>query len=126
MPNYPMYCVKANITRREMIETIKKQFPKYSKMAQTVVCNPDDYGAQLIPEAEMLLANTYGFYDGLSIKRKHKACKRKKGNSLHVRLDDTMYARFEAVFQRSSFISKQDMLEAAISLLLGRYEEGAA
>ena len=120
MANYPLYCIKANITRKDMINCLKNQFPKYEKMAQTVVCNPDDYGAQLIPEAEALLVANFGMHEGLSYKPKRKKCHRKKGNKLTVRLDDTMYSRLMEAYQRSSFGSVQDFIEAAISRMLER------
>ena len=121
MTNYPLYCIKAGITRRDMINCLKQQFPKYEKMAQTVVCNPDDYGAQLIPEAEALLVANFGMHEGLSYKPKKK-CNRRKSNKLTVRLDDAMYARLLRYYSRSSFASMQDFVEAAISNMLDRVE----
>lgn len=121
MANYPKYCVQAGISRRDMIEVLKKKFPKYEKMTQTVVCNPDDYGAQLIPEAEALLVANFGMHEGLSYKPKKKS-NRRKSNKLTVRLDDTMYARLLRYYSRSSFASMQDFVEAAISSMLDRVE----
>lgn len=120
-PDYPLYCRKANITRRQMIEVLKRQYPKYEKMAQTVVCNPDDYGAQLLPDAEALLVANFGYHEGLSYKPKKKS-NRRKANKLTVRLDDTMYARLLRYYSRSSFASMQDFVEAAISNMLDRVE----
>ena len=119
MTNYPLYCIKAGITRRDMINCLKQQFPKYEKMAQTVVCNPDDYGAQLIPEAEALLVANFGMHEGLSYKPKKKS-NRRKANKLTVRLDDKMYQALEEYYMHSAFTSKQDLIEAAIALFLGR------
>lgn len=120
MANYPKYCVQAGISRRDMIEVLKKKFPKYEKMTQTVVCNPDDYGAQLIPEAEELLVTSFGFHEGLSLKKRRNHGNAKKPNRLCVRLDDALYAAFETAFCNSSFLSKQDMIEAAICYYLNR------
>jgi hypothetical protein len=124
MPNYPRYFEKANITRGDAIAAIKDQYPLFSKPTMTMVCN-EEYGVQLLPDAEMILATKFGLHEGLSIKGKRKKEKRAKPNKLCVRLDDAMFARFEAAFCNSSFVSRQDMLEAAISMFMERME-GAA
>jgi len=124
MPNYPRYFEKANISRSAAISAIREEYPLFGKPTMTMVCNAQ-YGVQLLPEAEALLVREFGLHEGLTIKGKRKKEKRAKPNKLCVRLDDAMYARFEAAFCNSSFVSRQDMLEAAISMFMERIE-GAA
>lgn len=124
MPNYQLYCEKANISRGDAIAAIKEEYTLFSKPTMTMVCNAQ-YGVQLLPEAEAVLVREFGLHEGLSIKKKRKHEKRTKANKLCVRLDDAMFARFEAAFCNSSFVSRQDMIEAAISMFMERME-GAA
>lgn len=121
MPDYPLYMSGADISRREAINALKQDFPRFEKAALAMVCNPDDYGVQLTPAAETRLVSAFGYFAGLSIRKPKKKDQRKKANRLYVRLDDAMFARLEEVYSRSSFASKQDLIEAALSDFCNRY-----
>ena len=125
MPDYPLYMQAAGISRRETINELKKQFPRFEKPALAMACNPEDYGLQLTPEAERRLIKAFGWYAGLSVKRQKRDAGRRKQNRLYVRLDDATASRLEDYYSRSAFASKQDLIEAALTAFLDRQGGGA-
>ena len=124
MPDYSLYMQAANISRRDAITELKKQFPNFEKPALAMVCNPDNYGVQLTPAAELRLASAFGWYAGLTVRRKKKDAGRKKANRLYVRLDDAMFDRLKQCFARTSYASMQDLIEASLSDFINRHGGG--
>lgn len=124
MVNYPAYMAAANISRRQMINTIKQVFPKYEKPTETMVCNSADYGCQLTPEAEKLLISAFGWHEGLAAKKPKVKENRCKSNRLYVRLDDVLFDRVKALAERMQFVSMQDLIEASLSDFVNKYGGG--
>lgn len=120
MADYALYFDGANITRKQAISTLNNNYPKFGKATMTMICNPDDYGVQLIPEAEKKLIDEFGWHAGLAERRRKSESRRKKKNKLTLRLDDSLYMQLQEVYHRTAFASMQDLLEAALVEFLNR------
>lgn len=120
MSDYALYLDSACITRKAAIESLSSKYPKFGKATMTMVCNPEDYGVALVPEAEKKLIDDFGVHAGIKLKRQRAEASRKKKNRLQVRLDDSLFAQLNEIYQRSAFVSMQDMLEAAIVEFINR------
>jgi len=131
MTDYNRYTAEAGITNREMIEELHRYFPRYGKPTQTMVCHPEKYGVQLTPQAEAIIVRRFGDYPGLSegwdfaniddlVMKKRRPERRRKGNKLTVRLDDSLFSELRALYDRTAFASMQDMVEAAIVEFLNK------
>ena len=92
--------------RKEIIATLTKKYPKFSKVTASMVAHPERYGVCLTPEAKAYLKEMHP-----EIK---KPCHRSKGNRVSVRLDDWSYLRFRKAFEESGEKSVQDYLEKII------------
>lgn len=121
MPDYPLYMQAAGISRRDTINELKKQFPNFEKSSLAMVCNPDNYGVQLTPEAEKRLVAAFGYYAGLATRPRKKDTARKKANRLYVRLDDAMFDRLKQLFARTAYSSMQDLIEASLADFINRH-----
>lgn len=120
MPDYSLYMEGADITRKQVISTLKSKYKKFGKATMTMVCNPSDYGVSLLPEAERKLIDEFGYHAGLMERRRRSKGNRKKKNRLYVRLDDSLFEQVNEVFHRSAFMSMQDMIEAALVEFINR------
>jgi hypothetical protein len=110
----------ADVTRKQIISTLKSKYKKFGKATMTMVCNPGDYGVSLLPEAERKLIDEFGYHAGLMERRRRSEGNRKKKNRLYVRLDDSLFEQVNEVYQRSAFASMQDMIEAALVEFINR------
>ena len=136
MPNYPEYMTAAGITNRDMIQELRKFYPRYGKPVQSMICHPEKYGVQLVPEAEARLMLAFGECGGLSdswciidandLPKPRKRERRLKANKLTVRLDDSLFTQLRALYDRTAFASMQDMVEAAIVEFLNRRADHGA
>ena len=120
MTDYKTYCSRAGISSRDMIQTIQPHFPKYAKPTQSMISNPENYAAQLIPEAEKLLVKAYGWHPGLATPRPRNHANKHKPRRLTVRVSQSTYERMTALMERLHFGSIQDMAEAALEEFLSR------
>jgi hypothetical protein len=130
MPDYRLYCSTAGITNAEMVEKLKSKYPKYTKATQSMVCNPADYAVQLIPAAEDLLMEAFGYAPGLAapdpdVKRRKEHGNKAKPNRLYVRLDNELMERVKNAAARMHFAFMQDLVEAALLQFVDRYGVGA-
>lgn len=129
MTNYNQYRAAVGITRRQMIEAVAEEFPRYSKI-QDSMCSNINYGICLLPEAEAILAEKFGEAPGLNISglpkktRERKPDNRKKKNRLIVRLDDETARRVRALMADMHFTHAQDFLEQALLSMLENWEGG--
>lgn len=124
MTNYNEYRSDKNISNRDMIQAVRAGFPAYSKMQQSIVCNPAKNGVCLLPEAEELLVKRFGIGHGLGIvckprKRNHDT--KGKPKRLTLRLSEAMFSEVDALMSRMCFSTMQDFLEAAVQQMLDRY-----
>lgn len=131
MPDYNLYVKSAGISNRQMVEELRRYYPKYGKPTQTMVCNPQKYGVQLTPEAEAILRLEFGSYPGLSeaawdgkteLPMPRKPERRLKANRLCVRLDESLFRQVKELYDRSAFCSMQDFVEAALVEFVRRRE----
>ena len=126
MPDYRKYCSVAGITNRQMVEELKKVWPKYGKPTQTMVCDPSGYAVQLLPEAEEILVRAFGYAPGLAMpdpeeKKPRSHDNKQKPHRLYVRLDDALMSRVKDAMERMHFATAQDMIEAALYQFCDRY-----
>ena len=49
------YRMNQGLSTKDVVNIIKAQYPKYSKITHCMVENPEKYGVKLVPEAEDLL-----------------------------------------------------------------------
>lgn len=127
MPDYDQYARTAGVTRTAIIKELHRQYPRYGKATHAMVCAPEKYAVQLIPEAEALLRETFGDAPGLSEAsvgveppKPRRKENRTKGNKLTVRLDDSLFSQLRDFYGRTCFASMQDMVEAAIVEFLNK------
>lgn len=120
MSDYALYMEGAGISRKNAIAALNNKYPKFGKATMTMICNPDDYGVQLVPDAERKLIDEFGWHAGLSVRKRKSDANRKKKNRLTLRLDDSLYEQLQTVYNRTAFASMQDFLEAALVEFLNR------
>lgn len=130
MTDYSAYRNTAGITTKQMVKTVAEEFPRFSKIQCSMVSNTD-YGVCLLPEAERLLIEKYGYAPGLSIeegkteKEKtvvRRADNRKKRNRFIVRLDDSTAYRVREMMTEMGYTRTQDFLEDALGSMLQNWE----
>ena len=116
MPDYAKYKAAALITNNQLIEAIRGVCPGFSKIQCSMINNPKRYGVQLTKEAETALADKFGHFAGLSIKkRKPSQVKRSKSHRLTVRLDEATWNRAKNKMQETGCTSVRSFLEAMIA-----------
>lgn len=101
-----------NPTRAEIVDCLKKSFPKFNKVS-LCMCLNSAYGVCLSKDAMQVLQNTYpniksayrAFNSG-----KIKSEKRVKQKRLSVRVDDDTYNRVLEKMKEDGFDSMQDYL----------------
>ena len=128
MIDYNRYMDVAGILQKDMVSAIRAEFPDFDKVRMSLACNPAKNALCLIPEAEKLVENKFGRGPGLSITPRlgNKSHENKnKPNRLYVRLDNTLRSRVQSVYEKMCFASMQDLLEAAISDFVSKYERSA-
>ena len=130
MPDYRLYCSTAGITNAEMVEKLKSKYPKYTKATQSMVCNPADYAVQLIPAAEDLLMDAFGYAPGLvapdpDARRRIAHGSKTRPCRLYVRVDQALLDRVKSTAERMSFATMQDLIEAALYQFVEKYAGGA-
>lgn len=124
MVDYNKYFNSVAITRNDAIRVISKRFRKFDKEPMSMCANANQYGVQLCPEAEDMLAKAFGYGEGLSLKKpsKHSHGNKNKPNRLYVRVDGTLKDRIESIYMRMNFRSMQDLIEAALVEFCARRE----
>lgn len=123
MTNYNSYRESKGIQNTDMVRAIRSAYPRYSKVQQSMVNNPEKNGVCLLPEAEAILVKEFGNGPGLtiSVKPKRSHSNKDKPNRLYVRLNDDLCNRVEALMKVLSLSTKQDLIEAAIVQMCNRY-----
>ena len=125
MTDYRRYCSVAGITNRDMVEALREKYPKYGKPTQSMICDPEGYAVQLVPEAEELLISRFGTAPGLSKKPPRNHANKHKPLRLYVRINAVLKERLESVKTRLHFATDQDMIEAALWQFCDKYSVGA-
>jgi len=116
MPDYGKYRAALSLSNNDIIEAVKSKYPGFSKIQCSMINNEPKYGIQLTADAEKLIAEKFGYSEGLSIKPKKKSqVKRIKTNRLTVRLDDATYDRVKIKMAQEGSESVQSFLEKMIS-----------
>jgi len=116
MVDYNKYFNSVAITRNDAIRVISKRFLKFDKEPMSMCANANQYGVQLCPEAEEILAKAFGYGEGLSVKapsKKNHGNKRKP-HRLYVRVSQELKESLESVYNRLGFQSMQDLIETAL------------
>ena len=125
MANYDHYLQSKQLTRNDMIRALRQQYKGYSKATQSYVCQPEKYGLCLLPEAETLLVECFGFGEGLDItgsgeyEGKHLASAKKRPNRTKphcytVRISAELNAKVLEVMQSMNHKTMQELIEAAM------------
>lgn len=114
MTDYNCYRMEKGLTYGDIISAIQPRFEGYGKSQTSFVCNPSRYGVQLLPEAEKLLVEKFGYGNGLSIKKRRKE-NRSKQNRYTVRFDDETNGKIQAEMERMQCTAQQ-FFERAVSL----------
>lgn len=122
MSNYTEYRDAVGIKNVDMIRAVRTVYKKYSGATNAMVNHPESYGVCLLPEAEKLLADRYGYANGLNaVKEKpvKKAAIRKKPNRLSVYLTDEMYEKIKNAMKQDGCDTVQDFLLRILEDYLG-------
>ena len=98
------------MTRKETIAILQETYPKFNKVAMSMVSHPDRYGVCLTKEAQQRLGITTA-----------KKPKRKMGHQITVRIDDNLYTALMAYCERDK-ISKQTAIERLLRTCFGVWE----
>lgn len=125
MIDYLRYADVTGIQQKDMVEAVASEFPGFTKAQMSFACNPAQYALCLIPEAEKILESAFGKAPGLSISPRIGAAKHEnkaKPNRLYVRIDDSLRSRLQSIYESMCFGTMQDMLEAAVSEFVSKYE----
>lgn len=130
MTNYNAYIDAAGITASQFTRTIREQFPKFSKIQKSMVCSPERYGVQLLPEAEAALIAAHGKAPGLAcdpVKAEPEAPPkpkpaRTKPNRLVVYLPDETNDKLRGLMKRRGYATVQEFLCTILTNLV-RIEE---
>ncbi len=126
LPDYKAYQAHVGITNPEMTEELQKVFPSYNKVCGTYVNNPEKYGVCLLPEAERLLLSVFGPGPGFASlpwkeKKQKRSDKRRKSNSVTVRMDDELFQFAQAAKQEAGCESMQALFEyLLVAFIKGR------
>lgn len=113
MSDYKQYREEVGIRNADMIRVLRTQYKRYGGATNAMVNNPDTYGVCLIPEAEKLLVERFGFGNGLSNAKEKpvkKAALRKKPNRLSVYLSDDMFQLFRERMLEEGYETVQDFI----------------
>ena len=92
-------------TQKETVAILQKTYPKFNKVAASMVAHPERYGVCLTREAKKALGDA-----------KPKQPNRKKNHQLTLRLDDDKYAILMSYCEREKR-TPQKALEMLINLL---------
>ena len=112
MPDYAKYRAALHLSNNDIISSVQKKHPGFTKIQCAMINNPGKYGVQLTSSAEQSLIDDYGHADGLSVrKRKGSGVKRIKTRRLAVRLDDQCYDMVKNKMHQEGFESAQSFLE---------------
>ena len=126
MTDYNLYASSCGIMQKDMVRVIQEDYPRFTKAYMSFASNPQRNAIQLIPDAEKKLVSAFGPGPGLSISKsakKRSHSNRHKPNRLYVRLDDSLMARVQSLYEKMCFVSMQDLLEAAISEFVEKREK---
>lgn len=134
MSNYALYKQEKKLTSKEMVSAVKKDFPAYSKIQNSMIMYPEKYGLCLVPEAEQSLVNVFGGGPGLesaenakisedSATENRRRPNRRKPNRLVVYLGDELNNRVRDLMFRLRYNTVQDFLEAALSSMVSQEME---
>ena len=129
MTNYNVYKAEKGISNNDMIRAVKPRFPKYSKVHQSMVVNAEQSGVCLVPEAEYLLVDHFGFGPGLSIiddgtytpqpvPPQKKKPNRKKPHGYTVRFNAALNEAVRAQMARLNISTMQEYIEEAVNFFL--------
>lgn len=131
MTDYNAYRASKGLSHGDMIAAVKTRFPKYTKVQQSFVSNPDKTGVCLLPEAEYALVDRYGFGVGLSIvddgsyspmpvpeiKPRRKPV-RKKPHGYTVRFNSETNEAIHSQMRRLNISTVQEYMEEAVRFFL--------
>ena len=116
MPDYGKYRAALSLSNNDIIGAVKSKYPGFSKIQCSMINNTEKYGVQLSREAEQLLADKYGYAEGLSIKpRKKSQVKRTKTKRISVRVDEATYDMVKNKVAQSGSESLQSFMEKILS-----------
>lgn len=116
MPDYGKYRAALKLSNNDIIGAIQAEHPGFTKIQCAMINNPKRYGVQLTADAERLVADKFGYADGLSVKpKKKREVKRTKTKRLSVRLDEASYDRVKNKMQQEGSESVQSFLEKILN-----------
>lgn len=123
MSNYDQFIKSAGITSAAFTRSVRENYPAFSKITKSMVCHPDKYGLQLVPEAEAKLAQDFGEHPGLSpaaktVKPKPRAVSRTKPNRLVVYLPDDTNEKLRDMMTARGYKTVQDFLFCVLTNLV--------
>ena len=113
MSDYKQYREEVGIKNADMIRVLKSKYRRYGGATNAMVNNPDTYGVCLLPEAERLLAQKYGYSKSLTNAKEpvvRKAAIRKKPNRLSIWLSDEKFDLFRQTMKEKGFDTVQDFM----------------
>ena len=113
--NLSEFQTENKIPPKQIIKTVQGQFRKYSKITHSMVCHSEDYGIQLVPEAEKLITTTYGC-NSEPTRDTHKLKHR-----LSCRVSNEDYQKFNSAKQYYKYDTVQDFLADLVKTQIQGY-----
>lgn len=128
MSDYALYRSSKNITNNDIVAVVRKDYPGYSKIQNSMIMNPDRYGIKLTEDAETALVCTYGVGPGLDVRPASRKSTpiRKKPNRLVVYLGDELNNRVRDLIANLGYRTTQEFLEDILSSMVEQSMGGAA
>jgi len=136
MTDYSSYRDHVGITNPEMTKAMHRVYKGFGRPASSFVNNPERSGVCLLPEAEVLLVNTFGPGPGLASleftpevleanppKPKRRPENRRKKNRISFRLDETEFEKAEDLREAYGAMTWQELFEKLLRDAHRRWEE---
>ena len=110
-------------TNTDERRVLKARFPKYDRATHSMITHPEDYGVELIDEAQNLLITVFGPGPGMGKvervrpkprKKEHRRC----SHRYYFRLDDKTAAAFAKLMEAGGFSTVQDFISSLITSLV--------
>jgi hypothetical protein len=100
-----------SLKSQQMVDCVRKFYPKYDKPLQSKCEAEDVYGVQIKPAA---MKELYMEFDPEAWAEKHHKDNRQLKNRVQCRLDDVTYAAMKELIAKSGYKTVQDWLAALI------------
>lgn len=114
MPDYTLYRDKAGVTANDVVEVLRPEFPKFFKGTLSMADHPEKYGICLLPAAEKMLVERFGYFPGLISRPKKRKPNRRKPCRMTVWLTPELNSRIRRLMKLTGYSTAQEFLFHAL------------